>query len=580
MCQVDESITYPPFDRQRTKSDYCTMVFVCDDFNELKLVIRCALTATKTSLTVNELWSVVKCAIGGGPDCVQLSIFNYSSFDELLKDIPDVVELEDPLDNNSIVNLVSSNVSSHIENLVETNIPRPLSTKKHKHFLKDLLVPYRVQCAFIRIVKELYPEGLTIDDFESDVLCAPIFKSFADSVDQVLYILNHIFIRVGSDIITLQTSIVDGVKHLEESDEYSASDVYNINEFELENSNYDSIIAKGIEYPLCNILEESVKNNIELLFDENPNGLFEREISDLYIQKFGSSFSHYRRWGFFRVSQLFAKLPELYCIHFLEEEIQIVSKKYHVCNDEKKTSVVEKVIKNEYIITNTDVKDKRPNENDEIAYQLLKNDKFLEASLDDCFLIREFPHVELKVNTSVDVYVRDVKTDNFPIIMCQIIDESLELSALLQNMKNFYFMNESKFKFDIEAIVLKQTYAFNLLEMWFRGSVISQNFNEIKLMNIDDGLTHTIPFEDVRLLHKKYSQLPAQAITCFLDGILLFNESVVDQIIDKKCTIYIVSIDHFKTVSIKIKLFDSVSNDYLNDEWIRNGIAEPDDLSD
>lgn len=44
-----------------------------------------------------------------------------------------------------------------MELLVLTNIIRPPSIN-NKLFQKDLLVPYRTQCAFIRIFIELYPK--------------------------------------------------------------------------------------------------------------------------------------------------------------------------------------------------------------------------------------------------------------------------------------------------------------------------------------------------------------------------------------------------------------------------------------
>lgn len=36
----------------------------------------------------------------------------------------------------------------------------------------------------------------------------------------------------------------------------------------------------------------------------------------------------------------------------------------------------------------------------------------------------------------------------------------------------------------------------------------------------------------------------------------------------------------FQSANVKIKLMDSTSDDFLNDEWIKNGLAEPDSSSD
>jgi len=62
-------------------------------------------------------------------------------------------------------------------------------------------------------------------------------------------------------------------------------------------------------------------------------------------------------------------------------------------------------------------------------------------------------------------------------------------------------------------------------------------------MNIDNGLIHTISFDDIRLLHVQFAQLPAQSLTCNLHGIDSIEEDELLKIINKKCTIYVVSTD-------------------------------------
>lgn len=47
--------------------------------------------------------------------------------------------------------------------------------------------------------------------------------------------------------------------------------------------NEDQCLADGLEYPLNYILEEFIKNNIELLLNEKLCWISERIISDLYI---------------------------------------------------------------------------------------------------------------------------------------------------------------------------------------------------------------------------------------------------------------------------------------------------------
>lgn len=56
----------------------------------------------------------------------------------------------------------------------------------------------------------------------------------------------------------------------------------------------------------------------------------------------------------------------------------------------KQVLITEKINEHVYIILEKDVKDNRFNENDEIAYKHLKNDKLLLASFDDCYLLENF----------------------------------------------------------------------------------------------------------------------------------------------------------------------------------------------
>lgn len=48
---------------------------------------------------------------------------------------------------------------------------------------------------------------MTISDFQSNVLCFPIFESFNNRIDVLLYNLDHIFIRKNEEIIALQPVI-------------------------------------------------------------------------------------------------------------------------------------------------------------------------------------------------------------------------------------------------------------------------------------------------------------------------------------------------------------------------------------
>lgn len=51
-------------------------------------------------------------------------------------------------------------------------------------------------------------------------------------------------------------------------------------------------------------------------------------------------------------------------------------------------------------------------------------------------------------------------------------------------------------------------------------------------------------------MHKQFSILPAQAFTCQLYGIESIESNVLSQIVNKKCTIYVVSIDRRNKVTI------------------------------
>ncbi|XP_025414906.1 uncharacterized protein LOC112686707 [Sipha flava] len=556
------------------------MAYVCQDLYELKLVVRCAIVATLDALTIEELWKKV-IYVFGGPSHINLNVFGYDTFFDFLKSIPDVVQLEDPEDTDSIVNLVSSELSRHMEVLVSTNIIRPPSLNNNLS-RNDILVPYRLQCAFIRIFAELYPEGLSIEDFHSNVLCIPLFRSLSIHTEALISNLDHIFQRNGLDMICLQPSLVKSLREIKEENKFTAMDIYNIDENSLENEDEEKKMINGLEYQLFYILEESIKNNIELLLDENEHcWISERNICTLYIEKYGSSFSHFRRWGFNRVSHMFSKLPELCCIHFIQDEVEIISVKNHIC-DLKKDLVDELSSKKyyEFSISKKDKSEKEPDENDGALKTFLKNDPFFKASLNDCFLDQKIKKIELQIDNSLNVHVCRVNTNIIPTIICQPIDTSQELQHVLNDMKKYYFVYESFFVFEASLIMMEHTYAFFLDDLWFRGIVIDIKFNVIKMLDIDNGSIHLVPIENIRLLCKKFSHLPAQAITCHLHGIEDVDEDELTKIVNKNCTISIVSINQNKSANVNIKLMDSTSDDYLNNEWIKNGIAEPDSSSD
>ncbi|XP_022182347.1 uncharacterized protein LOC111042113 [Myzus persicae] len=551
---------------------------VCQSLMELKIVVRSVLVACKNCLTVEELWKRT-IYVFGGPQQLQLKLFGYDTPFDFLKSIPDVVQLEDPEDTNSIVNLISSKLSRHMELLVSTNIIRP---PKSKICQNDLLIPYRTQCAFIRIFYELYPEGLSISVFESDVLCIPIFQSYINCVDILLFNLEHIFLRRGEEMISLQPKLVNRLKEvIETEDKYTAMDICNIDEYSLENKYEDQQISNGLEYPLFYILEDTIKTNIEQLLNEVPDWISDGQMCSLYIDKFGSGFTHYRRWGFGRVSQMFSKLPELCCVHFTTNGVEIISSVKHTCDvykNMKKEECLEEANRSGSFSTNEKEKyNDEPNENNGVLKKFLRNDQYLLTSLNNCFLEQEIQHFELKINNSLNVNVCAVNTNIIPTIICQSIDQYHLLQKLLVDMKNFYFMHESELLFDPTVTMVRHTYAYFFDDCWFRGFVTDINLSVIKMMNIDNGSMDTIPFEDIRLLHKQFTQLPAQSLTCNLHGIDYINEDELLKIIDKKCTIYVVSIDQQnKSASVKIKLTDTVSDKYLNDEWIESGIAKAD----
>lgn len=67
------------------------MVF-CTDLRDLELTIRCSLVASMEALTVEELWNKVN-QIYDGPHNIQLELFGYKTFFELLKKTPSVVQV-------------------------------------------------------------------------------------------------------------------------------------------------------------------------------------------------------------------------------------------------------------------------------------------------------------------------------------------------------------------------------------------------------------------------------------------------------------------------------------------------------
>lgn len=68
------------------------------------------------------------------------------------------------------------------------------------------------------------------------------------------------------------------------------------------------------------------------------------------------------------------------------------------------------------------------------------------------------------------------------------------------------------------------------------------------MMNIDNGVICDVMLENIRMLYKQFSQLPAQVFTCHLHGIESVDEDTFSQIVNSTCTIYIVTTDQHNKV--------------------------------
>lgn len=74
------------------------------------------------------------------------------------------------------------------------------------------------------------------------------------------------------------------------------------------------------------------------------------------------------------------------------------------------------------------------------------------------------------------------------------------------------------------------------------------------MINVDNGSIHIISYDQIRLLYKKFSELPAQSFECQLDGLAHVNEKDLLQILNKKCTIYVVHIGLYNKVIMNLEI--------------------------
>lgn len=65
---------------------------ICKDIENLKITIRSILVATMDALTVEELWDKLIKMYDGAHN-IQLHLFGYNTFFELLMHIPNVVQV-------------------------------------------------------------------------------------------------------------------------------------------------------------------------------------------------------------------------------------------------------------------------------------------------------------------------------------------------------------------------------------------------------------------------------------------------------------------------------------------------------
>lgn len=65
---------------------------VCNDLENLTITIRSILVATMDAMTVEELWNKVVNLFNGEHN-IQLNLFGYNTFFELLKHLPNTVQV-------------------------------------------------------------------------------------------------------------------------------------------------------------------------------------------------------------------------------------------------------------------------------------------------------------------------------------------------------------------------------------------------------------------------------------------------------------------------------------------------------
>ncbi|CAL4071364.1 unnamed protein product [Meganyctiphanes norvegica] len=184
-------------------------------------------------------------------------------------------------------------------------------------------------------------------------------------------------------------------------------------------------------------------------------------------------------------------------------------------------------------------------------------------------------------STEVDFFIGEVYSPSKFHVMLQGEQTSEALNALMDQIYEFYNSAISeRYKVKRESMIIRTpVVALYSNDMnWYRAIIISfNNINTAKLFLVDYGTTCSCPYTALRLLHRNFLKLPAQAKLASLYGIKPINETlcwskstskIFKQLVQNK---YLHSRVHKVSENLVLSLWDD--NISINELLVSKGFA-------
>ncbi|XP_046738023.1 uncharacterized protein LOC124406606 isoform X2 [Diprion similis] len=355
----------------------------------------------------------------------------------------------------------------------------------------------------------------------------------------------------------------------------------NIDEEAMNELTYSTYASDDEEFDIIN---DRLKSRLQQLIQKHPDGIWCADLPQTFLDEYSVPLD-YAELGFQSVCDLASRLPSIFhlCRWDNRGDFILYDATEPVPTNIKKTDFDEQdsdwadAIDDDY----EDIDPIPPTLDLQESQKLIPHDVMSHGESVGQQRIPEFPSDGCVHH--LEVFVSEVYTPS--LFWVHLRKKRLKLGQLMENMHEFY--QREGLNYTIPTVILEK--GLNCVCMfedkWHRAIIKTvKPDGDVTLIFYDYGTTKTYPSEDVRFLHRLFSNLPAQSIPCGLYNIRplkhdAWTRGASSDFWDKVADIPLVAIVNKvdrENNSMLISLVDTreQTDDHINDWMVHKGLAE------